>query len=99
MIKDNTEKRRVETWVDDQRAGFVEYHDYQKTRAFLHTEVDPAFEGRGVASELIRHVLDEARSSGRHVLPYCPFVRSFIERHPEYLDLVPQDRRAEFGLG
>jgi uncharacterized protein len=99
MIKDNAEKRRVEIWVDDQRAGFVEYHDHELTRAFLHTEIDPAFEGRGLASELIRQVLDEARASGRRVLPYCPFVRSFIERHQEYLDLVSEDRRTEFGLG
>jgi predicted GNAT family acetyltransferase len=99
MIKDNAEKHRVEIWVDDQRAGFVEYHDHETTRAFLHTEIDPAFEGRGLASELIRNVLDEARASGRSVLPYCPFVRGFIERHQEYLDLVPEDKRPGCGLG
>lgn len=99
MIKDNAEKHRVEIWADDQLAGFVEYHDHESTRAFLHTEVYPAFEGRGLASELIKNVLDEARSSGRSVLPYCPFVRSYIERHPDYLDLVAEDRRPEFGLG
>jgi len=99
MIKDNAERHRVEIWADDELAGFVEYHDHDKTRAFLHTETKPAFEGRGLASELIHHVLDEARASGRQVLPYCPFVRGYIERHPDYLDLVPADRRAEFSLG
>lgn len=98
MIKDNAEKRRVEIWVDDELAGFVEYHDYGTTRAFLHTETKPAFEGRGLASELIHHVLDEARPAGRQVLPYCPFVRGYIERHPEYLDLVAPERREEFEL-
>lgn len=98
MIKDNAEKYRVEIWVDDQRAGFVEYHDHALTRAFLHTEIDPAYEGRGLASELIKHVLDEARASGRQVLPYCPFVRAYIQRHPDYVDLVAEDRREEFGL-
>lgn len=98
MFTDNAEKHRVEIDVDGQLAGFVEYHDHAKTRAFLHTEVDPAFEGRGLASQLIRHVLDEARESGRQVLPYCPFVRSYLERHREYVDLVPQDRLAEFDL-
>lgn len=99
MIQDNAEKNRVEIWVDDQLAGFVEYHDHATTRALLHTEVGAAFEGRGLASELIGHVLDEARATGRKVLPYCRFVRSYIERHPDYLDLVAEDRRAEFGLG
>ena len=98
MIKDNADKHRVEVWVDDQLAGFVEYHDHATTRAFLHTEIDPGFEGRGLASELIKDVLDEARSNGRQVLPYCPFVRSYIERHPEYVDLVAADKRDEFGL-
>jgi predicted GNAT family acetyltransferase len=98
MIKDNAEKHQVEIWVDDELAGFVEYHDRDLARAFVHTEIEPAFEGRGLASELTRHVLDEARASGRQVLPYCPFVRGYIERHRDYVDLVPEDKRAEFGL-
>ena len=98
MINDNKEKNRVEISVDGDLAGFVEYHDHGTTRAFLHTEIGSAYEGRGLASELIRSVLDEARSTGRHVLPYCGFVRGYIKRHAEYVDLVAEDRREEFGL-
>ena len=50
----------------------------------------------GLASQLIRSALDEARAAGREVLPFCPFVRSFIQRHPAYVDLVRKPQR--FGL-
>jgi predicted GNAT family acetyltransferase len=42
--------------------------------------------------------LDAVRDAGGLVLPYCPFIRSYVQRHPAYLDLVPADRRAEFAL-
>ena len=50
--------------------------------AFIHTEIDPRFEGHGLASQLIAAVLDEARAAGVSVLPFCPFVNGFISRHP-----------------
>ncbi|MEV1200449.1 N-acetyltransferase, partial [Microbispora rosea] len=40
--------------------------------------------------------LDAARDAGLSVLPFCPFVKRYIERHPDYLDLVPADQRARF---
>jgi predicted GNAT family acetyltransferase len=66
--------------------------------AFMHTEVDPRFEGRGVGSAIARAALDEARANGDAVLPYCPFVNRWIGEHAEYRDLVPEDRRAAFSL-
>jgi predicted GNAT family acetyltransferase len=54
----------------------------------VHTEVEPEWEGRGVGSELVRGALDDVRARGLKVRPLCPFVRAFIERHSEYLDLV-----------
>jgi uncharacterized protein len=50
----------------------------------------------GLASQLIRYALDEARAAGRNVLTFCPFVRSFIQQHPAYVDLVGQPQR--FGI-
>jgi predicted GNAT family acetyltransferase len=65
---------------------------------FVHTEIDDAFEGRGLGSILVRAALDAARSRGLAVRPDCPFVRGYIARHPEYLDLVPADLRPRVGL-
>ena len=60
--------------------------------------MDDAYEGQGVGSELAAGALDDARARGLRVLPYCPFIRGYIERHQEYLDLVPEGERARFGL-
>jgi hypothetical protein len=54
----------------------------------MHTEVPKALEGRGIGSGLIRGVLDAARSEGLKVKPVCPFAKAYIERHPEYADLL-----------
>ena len=71
------------------RAGFVEYI---RTDAglivYTHTEVSEQYEGKGVGSELARYVLDYARSEGLAVLPICPFIASWIGRHPEHQDLL-----------
>jgi predicted GNAT family acetyltransferase len=66
--------------------------------AFIHTEIDSRFEGQGLGSALVAGVLDEARSAGVAVLPFCPFVNAYISRHPSYVDLVPEEFRPEFGL-
>ncbi len=81
-------------------AGFTVYEVMSPACwAFVHTEIDPAFGGRGLGSLLIRSALDTARGRGVTVLPFCPFVARFIAGHPDYLDLVPHDQRARFELG
>ncbi len=64
--------------------GFVEYRRIGGRIVFLHTKVPPEFEGRGIASTLARHVLDQAREDGTRVTIKCPYLRAFVERHPEY---------------
>jgi predicted GNAT family acetyltransferase len=66
--------------------------------AFIHTEVDEAFQGRGLGDRLITYALDNARKRGLAVLPFCPFVRSFIQSHPDYVDLAPESQREAFEL-
>lgn len=66
--------------------------------AFTHTEIDERFAGQGLGSVLVRAALDAVRERGLPVLPFCPFVRRFVARHPEYVDLVPAGQRARFGL-
>jgi predicted GNAT family acetyltransferase len=98
QVADNPEQQRYEARADGEIAGFVQYHLRDGVIAFMHTETNPRFRGQGVAGRLIRSSLEAARERHLGVLPYCPFVRRWITEHPEYADLVPEGRRAEFGL-
>jgi uncharacterized protein len=98
-VADVPTRQRFEIKTGDQLAGFAEYRRSGSLIAFLHTEVASEFEGQGVASRLISTVLDAARSQHLTVLPFCPFVRGYIAKHPDrYLDLVPADLREDFAL-
>jgi predicted GNAT family acetyltransferase len=97
-VVDEPERSRFEIRVDGDVAGFTEYRRRPGLIAFIHTLIDPRFEGRGLASQLVRTALSEARSDGLSVFPFCPFVRSYIAGHTEYLDVVPEDMRAKFDL-
>jgi predicted GNAT family acetyltransferase len=87
-VSDLTEEHRFEAKVDGKVAGRAEYILAGDLIVFSHTEVDPAFERRGVGAALVRHSLDEARRRGLAVMPICPFYRTWIERHPEYHDTL-----------
>lgn len=76
--------------------ALTEYDDRLDRLIFPHTEVDPAYEGQGLAGQLIRQALDDVRALGRQIVPACPFVRGWIERHPDYDDLVDHDLLHEF---
>ena len=95
---DNPDKARFEILADGELAGFVLYHPRGHEIAFTHTETDDRFRGHGLASQLAQAALDAARARHLAVLPYCPFVRSWIAEHPGYADLVPAGRRPQFGL-
>lgn len=95
-VRDVPLASRFELRVNGLLAGYVTYRDARSGRAFEHTVIATEYQGMGLASQLIRYALDEARATGRNVLPFCPFVRSFIQRHPAYVDLVSQAQR--FGL-
>ena len=98
MIIDNADQHRYELHVDGELAGFVQYRRRPGLIAFIHTEIDQRFEGQGLGSKLIAGVLTGARDEGVAVLPFCPFVNGYIERHPEFSALVPEEFRAEFNL-
>jgi predicted GNAT family acetyltransferase len=97
-VIDVPELSRFEIRVGSEVAGFTEYRRRPGQIAFVHTLIDPRFEEQGLASDLVRTALSEARSQGLSVLPFCPFVLAYIAGHTEYLDLVPHDMRAEFDL-
>jgi predicted GNAT family acetyltransferase len=100
-VRDVPERSRFEISVEgpaDRTAGFVQYHVRQGRITLIHTEIADEFEGRGLGSVLIRAALDAARARGLEVRPDCPFVRAYLGRHPEYLDLVPESLREHFDL-
>jgi uncharacterized protein len=97
-VEDRPELGRLLLLLDGQPAGFVAYERHGGEIALIHTEIEPQFAGRGLGSRLVAQLLDDVRAKGGSVLPYCPFVRSFIAEHPDYLDLVPASQRAAFGL-
>ena len=97
-VTDNPAASRYELHVGGELAGVITYRLQDATISLLHTEIEPAFQGAHLAGHLARHALDDARGRGLAVLPFCPYVGSWIKKHPEYSALVPQDRRAGFGL-
>jgi predicted GNAT family acetyltransferase len=97
-VSDRARQERYEIRVAGELAGFVQYRAKPGLIAFIHTEVDDRFEGQGLGSKLIAFALADARERGLAVLPFCPFVNGYIQRHREYVDLVPEERRAAFDL-
>jgi predicted GNAT family acetyltransferase len=97
-VVDVPEKGRFEVRIDDRVVGLASYHVDGGTMTLPHTEVDPSMGGRGIGTALVAGVLDAARERGLHVLPYCSFVRHYIEQHPETVDLVDAGDRGRFGL-
>lgn len=83
-------RRRYEATVDGAPAGFSDYREHDGLVVFPHTVVDPAFEGQGVGSALARRSLDDARAAGLRVRPDCSFYARWIERHPDYADLLQE---------
>jgi uncharacterized protein len=97
-MADAPERERYELSIDGEVAGFTTYRTRPGLIAFIHTEVEERFQGRGFADRLIRFALEDARARGLAVLPFCPFVKAFIERNREFEALVPDAYRGQFGL-
>ncbi|MET8350364.1 MULTISPECIES: GNAT family N-acetyltransferase [unclassified Micromonospora] len=90
LVEDNPAKHRFEILVDDALAGFTAYLVRGGVLVFTHTEVDPRFQNMGVGGALIRGTLDQVRARGARVVPRCPFMAAYIDKHPEYADLVAE---------
>ena len=94
-ISDNEEEHRYEAHVGPDLAGYLEYYADPGRVTLVHTEVDAAFEGRGIGSRLVTAALEDVRRREASVLPLCPFVRSWLQRHPEFQDLVGSGARRQ----
>lgn len=88
-VRDDVEKSRFELAVDGHTA-IAAYRLSPDTITFTHTEVPKELGGRGIGSQLAKGALDQARARGLKVVPLCPFIKGYIEKHPEFADLVKQ---------
>jgi predicted GNAT family acetyltransferase len=88
VVIDAPERHRYEAQLDGALAGFLDYVVKHGRIALIHTEVPKAFEGHGVAAALTRFALDDARQRELMVIVICPYVRRYLETHPEDLDIV-----------
>jgi uncharacterized protein len=87
QVLDAPERRRYEAVRNGEVVGFAAYQKTDELIVFTHTEVDPSLEGQGVGGTLVRGALDHVRGLELRVLPICPFVQTWMRRHPEYLNL------------
>ena len=88
VVTDAAVRKRYEAELDGALAGFLDYVVKHGRIALIHTEVPKAFEGHGVAAALTRFALDDARARGLMVIVICPYVRRYLETHPEDMDIV-----------
>jgi uncharacterized protein len=87
-VRHDTDRHRYVVELDGEEAGFVAYDVRDDVIVLTHTEVDDAFEGRGVGSALAAGALNDLRANGKSIVPQCPFIKKYIDRHQEYADLV-----------
>jgi predicted GNAT family acetyltransferase len=90
-VRDNPAESRYEISLGGRRVGLSSYRLRPGGLVFLHTEISPGFEGRGLGGELARAALADVRARGLKAIPLCPFVAAYIAKHPEERDLVPTD--------
>jgi len=88
-VVDNESAHRFEARTPDGTVvGVVTYLPRADHLVLVHTEVQQEYDGQGIGSALVRQVLDRVRAAGQHIVPQCPFIASYLRRHPEYSDLV-----------
>ncbi|MGX9392900.1 GNAT family N-acetyltransferase [Nitrobacteraceae bacterium UC4446_H13] len=88
-VRNNTDENRYELSVDGHLAATY-YRIADGVITFIHTEVPDALAGRGIGAKLVKGALDQVRAARLKVVPQCPFVRAYIEKHPDYADLLKQ---------
>ncbi|MEU8895406.1 GNAT family N-acetyltransferase [Nocardia sp. NPDC048505] len=98
QVRDNTQLDRFELSVDGALAGWAEYQDTAAERAFVHTEIEPRYEGHGYGTLLVEAALRTSRAEGFGILPLCALVRRHVETHPEHVAAVPAWARPRMGL-
>ncbi|MEV0296758.1 GNAT family N-acetyltransferase [Nocardia sp. NPDC050710] len=83
-VVDNPDTHRYEVFHGGELAGFTEYVERDDITDFIHTEIDDAFSGKGLGKVLAQQALDDVIARGRVIEAHCPFIRAYLEKHPEY---------------
>ncbi len=91
LVRDNPTELRYELVDGDRVIGEIRYRREPGAVVLVHTEVDPAHEGHGLAGELVEGAFRDLRERGLRVVPLCPYIRDWLRRHPEQADLVTLD--------
>ncbi len=90
-VRDDKDKLRYEILLDGTVVGFIQYTMRDGRLVFVHTEVQPVRQRKGLASELVQRALDDVRRRDLRMVPECPFVEHYIATHPDYDDLVDHE--------
>ncbi len=97
-IVDDKEQSRYEAHLGGETVAIADYVKQPGIVSFTHTETFAGHRGQGIAGKVIDRALRDARDEGLDVVPFCSFVADYVGAHEEFLGLVPEDRRPEFGL-
>ena len=87
IIIENIERKRFETTVED-KVAFVEYIRAENKMYLTHTEVPSELGGKGIASKMVGKVLEIIKEEDRKLVPLCPFVASYLKKHPEWQEML-----------
>jgi len=88
VVHRNESNHHYEAELDGTVVGFVRYRNRPGQVVLIHTETDPAYEGHGIGTALARGALEDVRARGEKAVVLCPFIKAYVEKHPEYQDLV-----------
>jgi hypothetical protein len=97
-VVDDKEQSRYEVHLGGETVAIADYVKQPGIVSFTHTETFDGHKGQGLAGRMIDRALRDAQAEELQVIPFCWFVAQYIGEHPEFLELVPTDRRAEFSL-
>ena len=91
LIRDDPDHHRYVLEIDGEVVGLAVYHIRGGRYFFVHTEIQPGHDGEGLGSLLARTALDDVRAKGEKIVPICPFIATWIKRHPDYAEMIDQD--------
>lgn len=87
-VRKDAETGQYEGFLGDEQVGFAQYREQGDVVVMPHTVVPEQFGGRGFAGQIVQFALDDIRAAGKKVDPVCPYVAGWIEKHPDYANLV-----------